>query len=137
MPSSNRTLPCPRHLARRGSLWPDEVCTLADVSLPSLGESGTEGIITQWFKKVGDLVARDEPLFEVSTGKVDSEMPSPAAGVLVEILAAEGDTVETGSRVAVIDESATAGSAIVAPREPSTPPDVLIAETPPALVEPE
>jgi len=78
---------------------------LADVTLPSLGESVTEGIITQWFKKVGDVVARDEPLFEVSTDKVDSEMPSPAAGVLVEILAGEGDTVETGSRVAVIDES--------------------------------
>ncbi|MGB8197320.1 MAG: dihydrolipoamide acetyltransferase family protein [Acidimicrobiales bacterium] len=78
---------------------------MTDVTLPSLGESVTEGIITQWFKKVGDTVARDEPLFEVSTDKVDSEMPSPAAGVLVEILAEEGDTVETGSRVAVIDET--------------------------------
>jgi 2-oxoglutarate dehydrogenase E2 component (dihydrolipoamide succinyltransferase) len=76
-----------------------------------LGESVTEGIITQWFKKVGDVVARDEPLFEVSTDKVDSEMPSPAAGVLVEIIAAEGDTVETGSRVAVIDDSAGASAA--------------------------
>jgi 2-oxoglutarate dehydrogenase E2 component (dihydrolipoamide succinyltransferase) len=83
---------------------------MTDVTLPSLGESVTEGIITQWFKKVGDVVARDEPLFEVSTDKVDSEMPSPAAGVLVEILAGEGDTVETGSRVAVIDESAVAES---------------------------
>jgi pyruvate dehydrogenase E2 component (dihydrolipoamide acetyltransferase) len=83
---------------------------LADVTLPSLGESVTEGIITQWFKKVGDVVARDEPLFEVSTDKVDSEMPSPAAGVLVEIIAGEGDTVQTGSRVAVIDESATAST---------------------------
>lgn len=79
--------------------------TLVDVTLPSLGESVTEGIITQWFKKVGDNVARDEPLFEVSTDKVDSEMPSPAAGVLTQILAEEGDTVETGSRVAVIDDS--------------------------------
>jgi pyruvate dehydrogenase E2 component (dihydrolipoamide acetyltransferase) len=83
---------------------------LVDVTLPSLGESVTEGIITQWFKKIGDAVARDEPLFEVSTDKVDSEMPSPAAGVLVQILAGEGDTVETGSRVAVIDENASAGS---------------------------
>lgn len=81
---------------------------MVDVTLPSLGESVTEGIITQWFKKVGDSVARDEPLFEVSTDKVDSEMPSPAAGVLTEILAEEGDTVETGSRVAVIDDSQTA-----------------------------
>jgi 2-oxoglutarate dehydrogenase E2 component (dihydrolipoamide succinyltransferase) len=89
---------------------------MTDVTLPSLGESVTEGIITQWFKKVGDTVARDEPLFEVSTDKVDSEMPSPAAGVLTQILAEEGDTVETGSRVAVIDETASA-----APSTPSTP----------------
>jgi 2-oxoglutarate dehydrogenase E2 component (dihydrolipoamide succinyltransferase) len=81
---------------------------LVDVTLPSLGESVTEGIITQWFKKVGDAVARDEPLFEVSTDKVDSEMPSPAAGVLTQIVAEEGDTVQTGARVAVIDEGATA-----------------------------
>ena len=81
---------------------------MVDVTLPSLGESVTEGIITQWFKKVGDSVARDEPLFEVSTDKVDSEMPSPAAGVLTQILAEEGDTVETGSRVAVIDDSGDA-----------------------------
>ncbi|HTB09054.1 MAG TPA: dihydrolipoamide acetyltransferase family protein [Acidimicrobiales bacterium] len=86
---------------------------MVDVTLPSLGESVTEGIITQWFKKVGDVVARDEPLFEVSTDKVDSEMPSPAAGILVEILAGEGDTVETGARVAVIQESSDA---------PATPP---------------
>jgi 2-oxoglutarate dehydrogenase E2 component (dihydrolipoamide succinyltransferase) len=92
---------------------------MTDVTLPSLGESVTEGIITQWFKKVGDVVARDEPLFEVSTDNVDSEMPSPAAGVLVEINAAEGDTVETGSRVAVIDESA--GTSAPAQRSPRTP----------------
>ena len=92
---------------------------MTDVTLPSLGESVTEGIITQWFKKVGDVVARDEPLFEVSTDKVDSEMPSPAAGVLVEILAGEGDTVETGSRVAVIDENAVASSAEPSPIEPA------------------
>ena len=83
---------------------------MVDVTLPSLGESVTEGIITQWFKSVGDVVARDEPLFEVSTDKVDSEMPSPAAGVLTEILAHEGDTVQTGARVAVIDEQAAAGA---------------------------
>jgi pyruvate dehydrogenase E2 component (dihydrolipoamide acetyltransferase) len=83
---------------------------MTDVTLPSLGESVTEGIITQWFKKVGDVVARDEPLFEVSTDKVDSEMPSPAAGVLTEILAEEGDTVQTDSRVAVIDDSGAPGA---------------------------
>lgn len=96
---------------------------MADVTLPSLGESVTEGIITQWFKKVGDTVARDEPLFEVSTDKVDSEMPSPAAGVLTEILAEEGDTVQTGSRVAVIDENA-----VGAPASPVSAP-AKVAET--------
>jgi pyruvate dehydrogenase E2 component (dihydrolipoamide acetyltransferase) len=101
---------------------------LADVTLPSLGESVTEGIITQWFKKVGDVVARDEPLFEVSTDKVDSEMPSPAAGVLVEIIAGEGDTVETGSRVAVIDESASASAAAPSPT-PAAPESVAPSTT--------
>jgi 2-oxoglutarate dehydrogenase E2 component (dihydrolipoamide succinyltransferase) len=105
---------------------------LADVTLPSLGESVTEGIITQWFKKVGDLVARDEPLFEVSTDKVDSEMPSPAAGVLVEILAGEGDTVETGARVAVIDESQS-----VATSSPDAPaPAGTASSAPPATAAP-
>lgn len=109
-------------MAKRSWRSPAAGCTLADVTLPSLGESVTEGIITQWFKKVGDVVARDEPLFEVSTDKVDSEMPSPAAGVLVEILAGEGETVETGSRVAVIDENAVPGVVVAAPAEsPSRP----------------
>lgn len=101
---------------------------MVDVTLPSLGESVTEGIITQWFKKLGDAVARDEPLFEVSTDKVDSEMPSPAAGVLVQILAEEGDTVQTGARVAVIDENAVAGSP--ATSAPSTAPENAPASTP-------
>jgi 2-oxoglutarate dehydrogenase E2 component (dihydrolipoamide succinyltransferase) len=107
-----------------------------------LGESVTEGIITQWFKKLGDAVARDEPLFEVSTDKVDSEMPSPAAGVLTQILAEEGDTVQTGARVAVIDDSASPGATPsektesvdapvdTAPRAPSAP--TAIVPTPPA-----
>ena len=77
---------------------------MADVTLPSLGESVTEGIITRWMKSVGDVVERDEPLFEISTDKVDSELPSPAAGVLLKILANEGDTVGVGAIVAVIGE---------------------------------
>ncbi|MEI6710291.1 MAG: dihydrolipoamide acetyltransferase family protein [Actinomycetota bacterium] len=103
---------------------------MADVTLPSLGESVTEGIITQWFKKVGDLVARDEPLFEVSTDKVDSEMPSPAAGVLVQILAEEGDTVETGARVAVIDESQTVAASSGAPAPGSASPEIATPTAP-------
>ncbi len=89
---------------RHCSRWPDEDSTLADVTLPSLGESVTEGIITRWMKSVGDIIERDEPLFEISTDKVDSELPSPAAGVLLKILANEGDTVGVGAVVAVIGE---------------------------------
>jgi len=97
---------------------------LADVTLPSLGESVTEGIITRWMKNVGDVVERDEPLFEISTDKVDSELPSPAAGVLLKILANEGDTVGVGAVVAVIGEldgSANAPSAPVADAPASVP----------------
>ena len=64
--------------------------------MPQLGETVTEGTITKWLKQVGEQVAVDEPLFEVSTDKVDSEVPSPVAGVLTEIVVPEGDTVEVG-----------------------------------------
>src|SRR5215472_6385480 len=74
--------------------------------MPQLGETVTEGTITKWMKAVGDEVERDEPLFEVSTDKVDSEVPSPAAGVLSEILVPEGETVEVGVRLAVIGDGA-------------------------------
>ena len=67
---------------------------MADVTLPQLGETVTEGTITQWFKEVGDTVAADEPLFEVSTDKVDTEVPSPIAGTVSEIRVPEGDTVD-------------------------------------------
>ena len=72
--------------------------------MPQLGETVTEGTITKWFKAVGDQVARDEPLFEVSTDKVDSEVPSPAEGVLTAILVEEGDTVDVGVTLAVIGD---------------------------------
>ncbi len=86
---------------------------MADVTLPQLGETVTEGTITQWFKKVGDTVAADEPLFEVSTDKVDTEVPSPVAGVVTEIRVPEGDSVEVGVVVAVIGSDA--GAAAPAP----------------------
>jgi pyruvate dehydrogenase E2 component (dihydrolipoamide acetyltransferase) len=76
--------------------------------MPQLGETVTEGTITRWLKQVGDAVAEDEVLFEVSTDKVDSEVPSPAAGVVSEILVAEGDTVDVGTRLAVISDGAAA-----------------------------
>ena len=75
---------------------------MADVTLPQLGETVTEGTITRWFKKVGDSIAADEALFEVSTDKVDTEVPSPVAGVVLEIRAAEGDTVPVGAVIAVV-----------------------------------
>ncbi|MEZ5170875.1 MAG: dihydrolipoamide acetyltransferase family protein [Acidimicrobiia bacterium] len=78
--------------------------------MPQLGETVTEGTITQWFKQPGDTVELDEPLFEVSTDKVDSEVPSPVAGVLREIVVAEGDTAQVGDRLAVIDDAGGAAS---------------------------
>ena len=82
-----------------------------DVEMPELGESVTEGTITQWLKNVGDEVEVDEPLLEVSTDKVDTEIPSPVAGTLVEVLAEEDDTVDVGSVIARIgDANAASGS---------------------------
>ena len=82
-----------------------------DVEMPELGESVTEGTITTWLKSVGDEVDVDEPLLEVSTDKVDTEIPSPVAGTLVEILAEEDDTVEVGDVIAVIGDADAASSA--------------------------
>jgi len=91
--------------------------------MPQLGETVTEGTITRWFKHVGEPVAADEPLFEVSTDKVDSEVPAPTAGVVSEILVAEGDTVEVGARLAVIsDAGSAAGVPSAAPAAQSPPP---------------
>ena len=88
----------------------------ADVEMPELGESVTEGTITQWLKSVGETVEVDEPLLEVSTDKVDTEIPSPVAGTLVEILADEDDTIEVGEVIARIgDENATASSSEAKP----------------------
>ena len=84
---------------------------MAEITLPQLGETVTEGTITKWFKKVGDSVALDEPLFEVSTDKVDTEVPSPISGVLTEIRVAEGDTVPVGTVIAVVGDASSAPAA--------------------------
>src|SRR5215213_861979 len=76
------------------------------VQMPALGESVTEGTVTRWLKQEGDTVEVDEPLLEVSTDKVDTEIPSPAAGVLQRIVAAEDETVEVGGELAVIGDEA-------------------------------
>ena len=100
------------------------------VTMPQLGESVTEGTVTRWLKQVGDPVAADEPLLEVSTDKVDTEIPSPAAGVLLAIRAQEDETVLVGSELAVIGEASDAPAA--APREaPSAP----AASEPPAAAQ--
>ncbi|HLG01065.1 MAG TPA: biotin/lipoyl-containing protein, partial [Acidimicrobiia bacterium] len=80
--------------------------------MPQLGETVTEGTITKWLKQVGDEIKPDDLLFEVSTDKVDSEVPAPNAGFLVEILVPEGDTVAVGTPIAVVgDEPGGAGAA--------------------------
>lgn len=111
---------------------------MADIELPQLGESVTEGTITRWFKAIGDQVAEDEPLFEVSTDKVDSEVPSPAAGYLTEILVPEGETVDVGTKLAVLSDSPDGGGAAeAAPAEAAPAPEAPAApEAAPASAAP-
>ncbi|MBE0657835.1 MAG: E3 binding domain-containing protein, partial [Bryobacteraceae bacterium] len=92
---------------------------MADVVMPQMGESITEGTLTKWLKKAGDTVERDEPLFEISTDKVDSEIPAPAAGVLTEILVQEGEVVAVNTVVARIGEAGAASAE--APKAESAP----------------
>src|ERR1700726_49139 len=90
-----------------------------DVIMPQMGESIFEGTITRWLKKPGDRVERDEPLFEISTDKVDAEIPAPSAGVLKEIKVTEGQTVPIQTVVAVIDAGgAAAGASAPTPAQP-------------------
>src|SRR4051794_22213796 len=101
-----------------------------DVVMPQMGESIAEGTIVRWIKKVGDKVDRDEPLFEISTDKVDAQIPSPAAGVVSEIGVTEGETVPVTSVAAVMGE---AGAKAAAPSAPaaSTPATARQAAEPP------
>ncbi|MFF4701886.1 2-oxoglutarate dehydrogenase, E2 component, dihydrolipoamide succinyltransferase [Streptomyces sp. NPDC001297] len=98
-----------------------------DVVLPALGESVTEGTVTRWLKSVGEEVAEDEPLLEVSTDKVDTEIPAPVAGVLLEIVVGEDETAEVGAKLAVIGAPGAAPAAAPAPAAPAPAP---AAETP-------
>jgi len=93
-----------------------------DVKMPKLGETVTEGTVGRWLKGVGDQVAFDDPLFEVSTDKVDSEIPSPYDGVLLEILVPEGQTVPVGTLLARIGEPAGAGASAGSPAPAATVP---------------
>ncbi|WP_329024562.1 2-oxoglutarate dehydrogenase, E2 component, dihydrolipoamide succinyltransferase [Streptomyces sp. NBC_01423] len=90
-----------------------------DVTLPALGESVTEGTVTRWLKEVGEEVAEDEPLLEVSTDKVDTEIPAPVAGVLLEIVVGEDETAEVGAKLAVIGAPGAAPAEAPAPAQPA------------------
>ncbi|HEX5496207.1 MAG TPA: biotin/lipoyl-containing protein, partial [Mycobacteriales bacterium] len=103
--------------------------------MPRLGESVSEGTVTRWLKKEGEHVEADEPLLEVSTDKVDTEIPAPASGVLTSIRVGEDETVEVGVELAVIDQAgAPAAEAPPAPPEPAAPP--APAAEPPAAAQP-
>src|SRR6184192_922241 len=106
-----------------------------DVVMPQMGESIAEGTLSKWLKKLGDEVKRDEPLFEISTDKVDAEIPSPAAGTLAEIKVQEGQTVPVQTLVAVLEtEKGAAAHAASKPEPPkaAAPPPVPKAEAPKA-----
>ena len=108
------------------------------VTMPALGESVTEGTVTTWLKQVGDTVELDEPIVEVSTDKVDSEVPSPVAGVLLEILVPEDETVEVGTEIARIGDASEASAApaaapVAAPVEAPATPAAASVEAPAAL----
>ena len=102
------------------------------VNLPALGESVTEGTVTRWLKKVGDRVEVDEPLLEVSTDKVDTEIPSPVAGVIEAILVAEDETVEVGTALVTIGD----GAGAAAPAAEAPAPAEAAAPSAPAAPEP-
>lgn len=110
-----------------------------DVMMPQMGESIMEGTVIEWTKQIGDTVEVDETLLEIATDKVDSEVPSPEAGILVEILVEEGETIEVGKPIARIETDAASVSEIVAP-EPTAEPESdntpdQVAETPPTKTE--
>ncbi|MFE6163638.1 2-oxoglutarate dehydrogenase, E2 component, dihydrolipoamide succinyltransferase [Streptomyces sp. NPDC056486] len=107
-----------------------------DVTLPALGESVTEGTVTRWLKEVGEEVAEDEPLLEVSTDKVDTEIPSPVAGVLLEIVVGEDETAEVGAKLAVVGAPGAAPAA-AAPAAPAAPAAEKPAPAAPAAPAPE
>src|ERR1700676_4763641 len=93
-----------------------------EVVMPQMGESIFEGTITKWLKKPGDTVQRDEPLFEISTDKVDAEIPSPASGVLTEVKFAEGNPVQINTVVGVIGDGDSQPAAAQAPTPPAPAP---------------
>jgi len=108
-----------------------------DVLMPQMGESIAEGTLSKWLKKVGDTVKRDEPLFEISTDKVDAEIPAPAAGVLAEIKVQEGQTVPVQTLVAVLETEAGATASKPAAAVPAKPEPPKSQAPPPPAPKPE
>ncbi|ANE04447.1 2-oxoglutarate dehydrogenase, E2 component, dihydrolipoamide succinyltransferase [Corynebacterium crudilactis] len=108
--------PAAKEAPKKEEAAPASTGAATDVEMPELGESVTEGTITQWLKSVGDTVEVDEPLLEVSTDKVDTEIPSPVAGTIVEILANEDDTVDVGAVIVRIGDANAAPAAEEAPK---------------------
>ncbi|AXE85386.1 2-oxoglutarate dehydrogenase, E2 component, dihydrolipoamide succinyltransferase [Streptomyces sp. Go-475] len=118
-PSTEQAAPAPAPTADAASGGGSAEGT--DVVLPALGESVTEGTVTRWLKSVGDTVEADEPLLEVSTDKVDTEIPAPASGTLLEIVVGEDETAEVGAKLAVIGEAGAAPAAAPAQEAPAAP----------------
>ncbi|MDQ1011243.1 pyruvate dehydrogenase E2 component (dihydrolipoamide acetyltransferase) [Streptomyces sp. V4I23] len=116
-PSTEAAAPAPAPTAEAASGGGSASGT--DVVLPALGESVTEGTVTRWLKEVGEEVTEDEPLLEVSTDKVDTEIPAPASGVLLEIVVGEDETAEVGAKLAVIGAPGAAPAAAPAPAAPA------------------
>src|SRR4051795_5818511 len=106
------------------------------VNLPALGESVTEGTVTRWLKSVGDTVEVDEPLLEVSTDKVDTEIPSPVSGVIEEILVQEDETVEVGAILAKIGDGSSAPGESPPPEQAPPQTEAAPAEAAPAEAAP-
>src|SRR6185436_7817397 len=100
----------------------DEAVARIDVVMPQMGESIAEGTLSKWLKKVGDQVKRDEPMFEISTDKVDAEIPAPSTGVLAEILVTEGQTVPVQTLVARLETDVNAAVGASAPAPAATAP---------------
>ncbi|MFD5806467.1 2-oxoglutarate dehydrogenase, E2 component, dihydrolipoamide succinyltransferase [Streptomyces sp. NPDC127020] len=115
-PSTEQAAPAPAPSAEQSGSGSAEG---TDVVLPALGESVTEGTVTRWLKSVGDSVEADEPLLEVSTDKVDTEIPAPASGTLLEIVVGEDETAEVGAKLAVIGEAGAAPAAAPAQEAPA------------------
>ncbi|MFB7657818.1 MULTISPECIES: 2-oxoglutarate dehydrogenase, E2 component, dihydrolipoamide succinyltransferase [unclassified Streptomyces] len=115
-PSTEQAAPAPAPSAEQSGGGAAEG---TDVVLPALGESVTEGTVTRWLKSVGDSVEADEPLLEVSTDKVDTEIPAPASGTLLEIVVGEDETAEVGAKLAVIGEAGAAPAAAPAQEAPA------------------